>query len=88
MNLRSATYVTAKEAANGALDDDEYGCEDENDVTTDTNHDSEPEFDSSDDDDFDPILGGDYIAADDFIDVEQAELGGKLSLQALIVQRE
>jgi hypothetical protein len=70
MNLRSATYVTAKEAANGALDDDEYGCEDENDVTTDTNHDSEPEFDSSDDDDFDPILGGDYIAADDFIDVE------------------
>jgi hypothetical protein len=70
MNLRSAIYVTAKEAANGALDDDEYGCEDENDVTTDTNHDSEPEFDCSDDDDFDPILGGDYIAADDFIDVE------------------
>jgi len=32
------------------------GCEDENDVTKDTNHDSEPEFDSSDDDDFDLYL--------------------------------
>jgi hypothetical protein len=30
---------------------------------------SEPDFDASDDDAFDPILGGDYEAADDFMDV-------------------
>jgi hypothetical protein len=69
MNLRSATYVTAREVRNGALDD-ETGFEDENDVTTDTDYDSEPQFDSSDDDAFDPILGGDYDARDDFMDVE------------------
>jgi hypothetical protein len=44
--------------------------EDENDITTDTDYDSEPDFDSSDEDAFDPILGGDYDAADDFIDVD------------------
>ena len=66
MNLRSTIYVTTKEAANRTLNNDEYGCEDENDVTTDTDHDSEPEFNSSYDNDFDPILSGDYIAADDF----------------------
>ena len=70
MNLRSATYVTAKEVRNGALDDDKYSCEDEGDVTTDTDNDSEPDFDSSDDDEFDPILGGDYTAADNNIKVD------------------
>jgi hypothetical protein len=70
MNLRSATYVTAKEVANGALDDDKYGYELEDDVTTDTSYDSEPDFDSSDNDEFDPILGGDYNAADDNMEVD------------------
>ena len=69
MNLRPATYVTAKEVANGALDDDEYSLEDKNDITTDTNNNSEPDFDSLDDNKFDPILGGDYEAADDNIDI-------------------
>ena len=70
MNLRSATYVTVKEVRTGALDDDEYGCEDEGDVTTDTDNDSEPDFDSSDDDEFDPILGGDYTVADNNMKVD------------------
>ena len=69
MNLRSATYVTAKEVRNGALDD-ETGFKDENDVTTNTANESEPDFDSSDDDEFDPILGGDYDAADDNMEVD------------------
>jgi hypothetical protein len=69
MNLRSATYVIAKEVRNRALDD-ETGFEDENDVTTDSNSQSEADFDSSDNNEFDPILGGDYDARDDFMDVE------------------
>lgn len=68
MNLRSATYVTAREMKNGALDD-EYGCEDEGDISTDTDHNPEPVFDSSDDYEFDPILGGDYLTADDNMDM-------------------
>jgi hypothetical protein len=68
-NLRSVTYDTAKEARNG-LDYNSEGMEDENDVTTDTGDDSEGRFDSSDDDDFDLILGNDYIAADDNMDVD------------------
>ena len=68
MNLRSAAYVTAKEVRNGALDDE--GFKDPNDVTTDTDYDSEPDFDSSDDDEFDPILGGDYEAADNNLEVD------------------
>ena len=70
MNLRSATYVTVKEVKNRALDDDEYSCEDEGDVTIDTDNDSEPDFDSSDDDEFDLILGRDYTAADDNMKVD------------------
>jgi hypothetical protein len=69
MNLRSATYVTAKEVINGALDD-ETGFKNENDVTTNTDNESEVDFDSSDDDEFDPILGGDYDAADDNMEVD------------------
>jgi hypothetical protein len=68
-NLRSATYYTAKEARN-SLDYNSEGIKDENDVTTDTSYDSEGRFDSSDDDDFDPILGNDYIVADDNMDVD------------------
>ena len=39
-------------------------------VTTDTDNESEPDFDSSDDDEFDPILGGDYDAADDNMEID------------------
>jgi hypothetical protein len=70
MNLRSATYVTAKEVKNGILDINEDGFEDENEVTTDTDTDSEPDFDKSDDDEFDPIMGADYDAADDNMAVD------------------
>jgi hypothetical protein len=69
MNLRSANYVTAKEVKNGALND-KTGFEDENDVTTNTDDDLEPDFDSSDDDEFDPILGGDYKAGDNNMEVD------------------
>ena len=53
---------------NGALKDKE-GFEDPN-ITTDTDYDSEPDFDSSDDDEFDPILSGDYEAADNNMEVD------------------
>jgi hypothetical protein len=69
MNLRSATYITAKEVRNRALDD-ETSFKDKNDITTDTDNESEPDFDSSDNDEFDPILGGDYNATDDNMEVD------------------
>ena len=47
--------MTAKEVKNGVLDN-KTSFEDENDVTTNTDNDSEPDFDSLDDDEFDPIL--------------------------------
>lgn len=68
MNLRSATYHTAKEVRNGLDNEDSF--EDEDDVTTDTSNDSEPDFDHSDDDVFDPILGADFDPTDDFMDVD------------------
>jgi hypothetical protein len=68
MNLRSATYVTAKEVRNSILDN-ENRFEDEYDVTTDTSNDSEPNFDDSEDNEFDPILGADYDAIDNNINV-------------------
>ena len=70
MKLRSATYVTAKEVRNRALDNDEFDYEDENEVTIDTNNNSELDFDSSDNDEFDPILGVDFRPDDKFIDVD------------------
>ena len=69
MNLRSATYVTAREVRNGILDNKE-GLEDDNDVTTDTENESEPDFDDSDDDAFDPILGADYDTIDNNINID------------------
>ena len=69
MNLRSATYHTAREVTS-SLWDDKTGFEDENNITTDINNNSEPDFDSSDDDDFDPILGGDYDTTDDNMEVD------------------
>ena len=68
MNLCSATYYTAREVRNSLLDNED-GLEGENDITTESSNDSEPDFDSSDDE-FDPILGGDHGAADDNIDVD------------------
>lgn len=56
MNLRPTTYVTTKQAKNDILDNKNV-FEDGNDVTTDTSNHSEPYFDDSDDDEFDPILG-------------------------------
>jgi hypothetical protein len=38
---------------------DKEGVKDENDITTDSSNDSEPDFDSCDDEEFDPILGND-----------------------------
>ena len=70
MNLRSANYVITKEACNEVLFDNETGFEDEDDVTTDINNDSKLDFDSSDDDDFDPIIGSDYTATDDNMEVD------------------
>jgi hypothetical protein len=69
MNLRSATYVTAKEVRNRALND-KTGFENENNVTTNSNSQSEADFDSNDSNEFDPILSGNYDARDDFMDVE------------------
>lgn len=80
MNLRSVTYVIVKEVTNRDLTDDEYGCEDENDITMDTDNHSEPDFDSSDDDEFDLILSSYYEAVNDFIDIDYTKLRGKLSL--------
>ena len=70
MNLRSANYVTAKEARNRALYSDKTSFEDKDDVTLDTDNDSKLDFDFSDDDNFDPIISGDYVATDDNIEVD------------------
>jgi hypothetical protein len=67
MNLRSATYVTAREVRNGILDNKDR-FENEDNITTNTSNDSKPDFDSSDDDEFDLILGADFDVTDDFID--------------------
>ena len=69
MNLRSAIYYTAREVKN-SLFNTEDSFKDENNVTTDTSNDSEPDFDFLDDDAFDPILGADFDPADDFMDVD------------------
>jgi hypothetical protein len=69
INLRSATYITAKEVKNKVLDN-EKGFEDLNNITTNTDYNSEPNFDSLDNNAFDPILSGDYNTKDNFINVE------------------
>jgi hypothetical protein len=69
MNLRSATYVIAKEVRNGILDNKDRFKNEDN-VTTDTSLDSEPDFDDSDDDAFDLILSADFNPTDDFMDVD------------------
>jgi hypothetical protein len=69
MNLQSAIYITAKEVRNSILNNKD-GFKDEYNVTTDTSNDSEPNFDDSEGDEFDPILSADYNAVNDNIDVD------------------
>jgi hypothetical protein len=68
MNLRSARYYSIKDVRAGALDRD--SGTDEGDVSTESNSDSGPDFNESDADEFDPILGGDYDMADDNMDID------------------
>ena len=88
MNLRSANYIIAKEVQNRALYSDETNFEDKDDVTSDIDNDSKPDFDFSDDNNFDPIISSDYIATDDNIEVDQADLSRKLSVRVLELQSE
>jgi hypothetical protein len=69
MNLCLAIYYTAREVKN-SLFNTENSFKDKNNVTTDTSNDSEPDFDSLDDNAFDLILGADFDPADDFMDVD------------------
>jgi hypothetical protein len=69
MNLCLVIYYTVREVKNSFFDTKD-SFEDENNVTTDTSNDSEPDFDSLDDDAFDLILGADFDLADDFMDVD------------------
>jgi len=68
INLRSVTYYTANKVKNGLINKE--GAEDKNDITTDISLNSEPDFDSFSDNEFDPVLGNDYVAKDDFIGVD------------------
>jgi hypothetical protein len=69
MNLRSATYYTIKEVENGLDYLDDKAIEDKNDVMTDSGDESDNRFDSTNDEDFDDQIMGDYDASDDFMDV-------------------
>ena len=69
MNLCSVIYYIAREVRNSLLDNEDR-LEDENNITTESSNDSEPDFDSSDDDEFDPILRGDYNTTDNNIDID------------------
>ena len=70
MNLRSANYITVEEARTRALFGDETSFEDKDDVTSDIDNDFKPDFNFSDDNNFDPIISSDYIAADNNIEVD------------------
>ena len=70
MNLWSATYITTKEVRNRALNNNEDSYKDKNNITIDTDNDLEQEFDSLDEDVFNPILSTDFDAVEDFIDIE------------------
>ena len=70
--IRNALFYLERwsgNSLNGILDNEE-GLEDDNDVTTNTENESEPDFDDSDDDALDPILSADYDTADNNIDVD------------------
>ena len=69
INLRSVLYIITKEVRNRALDNNKFSYEDENEVTIDTNNDSELDFDSLDNNEFNPILRVGFRLDDKFIDV-------------------
>jgi hypothetical protein len=55
---------------NGLDYSDDKAIEDKNDVTTDSGDESDNRFDSTDDEDFDDQIMGDYDASDDFMDAD------------------
>ena len=63
MNLYSIIYYIVREVRNSLLDN-KNRLEDKNNITTKTSNDSKPDFDSSDNDKFDPILRGNYNVVD------------------------
>ena len=68
MNLQLVIYYTKREIQNAILE--EIGLEDKADIITNTSDDSEPDFDSSDNNEFDLIQGTNYNTRDDNIDVD------------------
>jgi hypothetical protein len=68
MNLRSARYYSANDVRASALDSD--SDTNEKDISTESNDDSEPGFDDSNGNNFDPILIGDYNAANNNMDID------------------
>jgi hypothetical protein len=70
INLRSATYHTAKEVANRFVYKDRELFKDENNVTTNSRDESKARYDSTNNKEFNNIEIGDYNKADGFIDVD------------------
>jgi hypothetical protein len=68
MNLRFVIYITAKKVRNRALDD-KTGFKNKNNVITNINNKSEPDFDFLNNNTFDLILSNDYDVTDDNIKV-------------------
>ena len=69
MNLRSTWYYTTKEVQNGALKRDS-DLDLDLDISTQSFDVSKADFEASDRDAFDPILGGVYDSANDNIDID------------------
>jgi hypothetical protein len=69
--LSLATYVTAKEVKNKALDDsDNKGFKLKSDIITNSSDDFKPNFDDLDNNVFNLIIRGDYNVQDNFINVD------------------
>jgi hypothetical protein len=69
--LSLATYVTAKEVKNKALDDsDNKGFKLKSDIITNLSDDFKPNFDDLDNNVFNLIIRGDYNVQDNFINVD------------------
>jgi hypothetical protein len=62
-------YITAKEVRHGILDNKD-GFKDKYNVMTDISNDSEPNFNDSEDNEFNLILSADYNAVDDNMDID------------------
>jgi hypothetical protein len=69
INLRSATYVTAKKVRNNILNN-KNKFKNKNNVITNTSVNSEPDFNFSDNNKFNLILGANYDVTNDFINVD------------------